>query len=255
MVSDPVAKQIEPADPPVTRASLGSDLAHVRSLGFQAIRDGKGSRILLTPCVVAVLVLAGGQGTRLGYDHPKGMYDIGLPTKRSIFEVLCRRFLRAQEYCISQFSSDLACEQLGEKMVAPRCHMYFMTSPINDAETKGFFAENHNFGVDPAKLHFFAQGVLPSLDLDGKIIMEKAARISLTPNGNGGIFAYLLEAESKFFPEMQSHGVEYLQIIGVDNVLNRLLDPVQVGLAVSRDAGCVIKTIPKARILPVDPCP
>eukprot|EP00829_Urostomides_striatus_P004976 TRINITY_DN15494_c0_g1_i1.p1 TRINITY_DN15494_c0_g1~~TRINITY_DN15494_c0_g1_i1.p1 ORF type:complete len:113 (+),score=59.50 TRINITY_DN15494_c0_g1_i1:30-341(+) len=78
---------------------------------------------------------------------------------------------------------------------------------------------NNNFGIKPDKLHFFQQGMLPSLDFNGKILLEKKAKISLTPNGNGGVFSYLLESDSMIFPEMTAAGVEYLQIIGIDNCL------------------------------------
>jgi len=120
-----------------------------------------------------------------------------------------------------------------------------MTSPINDSETRDFFAKNNYFGIPPKNVHFFTQGVLPALDYSGKIILENRTKISLAPNGNGGIFSYLLESNSKLFPEMLENGIEFLQIIGIDNVLNKILDPIQIGLAVSKKAGCVIKTLPK----------
>ena len=128
---------------------------------------------------------------------------------------------------------------------AEKCHIYFMTSPINDVETREFFKSRNNFGIPKENIHFFTQGMLPALDLNGKVIMEGKSKISLAPNGNGGVFAYLLESDSRLFPEMVEYGIEYLQIIGIDNVLNKILDPVHVGLAIHKKAECVIKTLPK----------
>lgn len=120
-----------------------------------------------------------------------------------------------------------------------------MTSPINDAETKAFFKEHNCFGIPESCIHFFTQGTIPAVDTEGKIMMEGRGKVALSPNGNGGIFVCLLESESALFPDMQKQGVEFLHITGIDNVLNKVLDPLQVGLSICRQKSCVVKTIPK----------
>eukprot|EP00826_Nyctotherus_ovalis_P043664 TRINITY_DN4625_c0_g2_i3.p1 TRINITY_DN4625_c0_g2~~TRINITY_DN4625_c0_g2_i3.p1 ORF type:complete len:190 (-),score=49.51 TRINITY_DN4625_c0_g2_i3:479-1048(-) len=120
-----------------------------------------------------------------------------------------------------------------------------MTSPINDAETKAFFKEHNYFGISESKIHFFTQGTIPAVDTEGKIMMESKTKVALSPNGNGGIFVCLLESNSALFPGMQKLGIEFLHIIGIDNVLNKVLDPLQAGLSICREKSCVIKTMPK----------
>lgn len=120
-----------------------------------------------------------------------------------------------------------------------------MTSPINDSETKAFFKEHNYFGINENKVHFFSQGMLPAIDTEGRIILEGKGKINLSPNGNGGIFAYLLEKDSTLFPGMLKSGIEYLHIIGIDNILNRIMDPMQIGLCINKKVGAIIKTLPK----------
>ena len=193
--------------------------------------------------IVGLLILAGGQGTRLGYNHAKGMYNIEMPSNRSIFELLCKRFLRSQiRGLLNPYF--IACEEL-KKPPITNSHIYIMTSPINDLETKAFFKDKQYFGIPEDKLHFVTQGTLPAIDTNGGILMEGKAKLALTPNGNGGIFICLLESDSTLFHEMQKSGIEYLHIIGIDNVLNKVLDPLQVGLSIHKKISCVIKVLPK----------
>lgn len=115
---------------------------------------------------VAALVLAGGQGTRLGFAGPKGMYNIGLPSGHSLFQLLAERLKKLKEIS--------SCESLP---------FYIMTSPINHEETTAFFKENDYFGLPEKDVLFFQQGMLPCMTNDGKIILESAGRVAMAPDG------------------------------------------------------------------------
>ena len=115
---------------------------------------------------VAALVLAGGQGTRLGFAGPKGMYDIGLPSGRTLFQLLAERLKKLKEIS--------SCESLP---------FYIMTSPINHEETTSFFKDNDFFGLPENDVLFFQQGMLPCMTNNGKIILESASRVAMAPDG------------------------------------------------------------------------
>lgn len=105
-----------------------------------------------------------------------------------------------------------------------------MTSELNHTQTIGFFEEHNYFGAAKENLIFFMQSMIPLISsVDGKIIMEEPHRISIGPNGNGALFDAVQRN-----PEVKSviESVKYVQVIGVDNVLNRLLDPIYIGFAV-----------------------
>ena len=142
-------------------------IANARQVGLEAIRKGE----------VAALVLAGGQGTRLGFDGPKGMYDIGLPSGRTLF---CMVAERIQKLC-----------QLADSAGTATIPFYIMTSPLNHDETVTYFEENAYFGLSPDSVQLFQQGMLPCLSNEGKIIMESAGKVAMAPDGNGGIYPSL----------------------------------------------------------------
>ena len=133
--------------------------------GIEAISRGE----------VAALVLAGGQGTRLGFAGPKGMYDIGLPSGRTLFQLLAERLKRLQQVA-SNSIDDLATP-------ACSCPFYIMTSPINHEQTVNFFKENDYFGLSENNVKFFQQGMLPCMTNEGKMIMETASEIAMAPDG------------------------------------------------------------------------
>jgi UDP-N-acetylglucosamine/UDP-N-acetylgalactosamine diphosphorylase len=137
--------------------------------GIEAISRGE----------VAALVLAGGQGTRLGFAGPKGMYDIGLPSGRTLFQLLAERLKRLQQVA-SNSIDDLATPQLKN---ACSCPFYIMTSPINHEQTVNFFKENDYFGLSETNVLFFQQGMLPCMTNEGKMIMETSSEIAMAPDG------------------------------------------------------------------------
>lgn len=181
--------------------------AKYEEIGLGAIRAGK----------VGAVLLAGGQGTRLGSDGPKGKYNIGLTKEVYIFERLIRNLM--------DVTDKAGC-------FVP---LYVMTSDKNHDETIAFFEEKNYFGYPKDFVKFFKQEMAPSVDFQGKLYMESADSLSLSPNGNGGWF-YSMEVTG-VLKDVKARGVEWLNIFAVDNVLQRIADPVFVGATI--DSGCV----------------
>ena len=210
--------EIKPFSKVVARANDDDVIREAQQVGFEAIRKG----------TVAALVLAGGQGTRLGFDGPKGMYDIGLPSGRTLFCMIAERIQR-----LLQLASATT--------VIP---FYVMTSPLNHNDTIEYFKENAYFGLAEDSVKFFQQGMLPCLTNDGKIIMESAGKVAMAPDGNGGIYPSLLK--SGMLDDMKNRGIKYLHVFSIDNALVKPADPVFVGYCISQDADCGNKVVWKA---------
>ncbi|KAG9026052.1 UDP-N-acetylglucosamine pyrophosphorylase, partial [Serendipita sp. 407] len=161
--------QGETIDPLPTEAfdsTLGSSSSKAddwREIGLDAISKGQ----------VGVLLMAGGQGTRLGSSAPKGCYDIGLPSHKSLFQYQAERIKRLQV---------IAGEKCGRSdIVIP---WYVMTSGPTRPDTEAFFKQNHYFGLDPEHIIFFEQGTLPCLTMDGKAILDAPDHVAVAPDGN-----------------------------------------------------------------------
>lgn len=120
-----------------------------------------------------------------------------------------------------------------------------MTSELNHDDTVEFFQQNIYFGAKPDSIKFFQQGTLPAFDSDGKIILESKTRVSASPNGNGGVFDALAHNEN-IRSHIKDNKIEYLQVVGVDNVLNKLLDPLQIGMSVAKNLDVNAKSVVKA---------
>lgn len=178
-----------------------------RSVGLDAVRN----------CKVGAILLAGGQGTRLGFDKAKGMYNIGVTGERSIFEQLISNLMQVTE-------------EAGAWVP-----LYVMTSEKNDAQTREFFEEHNFFGYERDYIRFFVQEMVPAVDFEGNILMESEDSLAMSPNGNGGWFTSLLRAG--LGEDLKKRGVEWLNVFAVDNVLQRIADPVFVGATIA--SGCV----------------
>lgn len=189
--------------PYVTKDELNVEA--LKSLANSSINDGK----------VAVLLMAGGQGTRLGYDGPKGTFKFD---DVSLFELQARQ--------ISKYTN---------------VHWYIMTSDINHEETLKFFEENNYFNLKKENIHFFKQEHFPSLSKDGKLLLTKNEDVMITPNGNGGIFNAL--KMSGMLDDMKSRGVEAVFMNNVDNVVVKVLDEILVGLHLKEDNEVTSKSI------------
>jgi UDP-N-acetylglucosamine/UDP-N-acetylgalactosamine diphosphorylase len=217
---------VEPFPHAVARSTDQDVVDSVRSKGLEAIRKGQ----------VAALVLAGGQGTRLGYDGPKGMYNIGLPSGRSLFAMMALRIKK-----LGQLASDDGSDGGNNTVAIP---FNIMTSPLNHAATVDYFESNDYFGLGKDSVFMFQQGMLPCLTQDGKIIMESRHKVAMAPDGNGGVYASLLQSGA--LANMTSKGVKYLHIFSIDNALVKPLDPVFIGYCLDQGADCGNKVVWKA---------
>lgn len=186
----------------------------------------KGGEYALGTGKVAAVLLAGGQGTRLGFSGPKGTYNIGVNKTLSIFECQINNLKNT-------------CEKVDCNLV----HLFIMTSSINDAETRTFFEENDYFGYDKDKIHFFVQGEAPVVSFEGKIIMQEKYKIAVAPDGNGGWYNALIKAG--YGKQIKKWGIEWFNIGGVDNVLQKLCDPLFIGATLESGTPCGAKVVKK----------
>ena len=200
----------------MTVSEIESRRDEFEKAGIEAIRSGK----------TAAVLLAGGQGTRLGFDHPKGTYPIGITNDLTIFECLFRNL-----------------KDTVEKAGAP-FHFFIMTSKINDRETREFFETHDYFGYPKEYVRFFIQDMAPCTDFDGNVLLAEKGHIALSPNGNGGWYHSLKTAGLDRI--LFESGVEYLSCFAVDNVLQRINDPAFVGATILSGADVGAKVIRKA---------
>ena len=200
---------------------LGGKYDFYESIGIEAIKAGK----------LAAVTMAGGQGTRLGHNGPKGSYDIGLDSHKSLFELLCDSL-----------------KDMGKKYEV-EIPWFIMTSEENNAETVEFFKKHKYFGYEK-NVHFFVQGQLPMVDTEGKILIGENGLIKEAADGHGGVYESLVK--SKMIDKMKELGVEWIFIGGVDNCLVKMVDPVLMGLAIYKNvtgAGkSVVKANPKEKV-------
>lgn len=196
------------------------DRAHFRRTGEALLRAGK----------VAAFVVAGGQGSRLGFEGPKGCFPAGAVTGKPLFQVFAEGILATR------------------RRYGHAVPWYIMTSPLNHDATVAFFNEHGHFGLDPGDVQLFPQGVMPSFDMaTGKILLAAPDEVATNPDGHGGSLRAL--KASGALGDMRARGVEHLSYFQVDNPLVRVLDPVFIGLhAAAPDSSGEMssKMIPKA---------
>lgn len=214
----PLPKDIQPA--PFYPASPGIDLvgkyADATKRGVSLIRKNK----------VCGFTVAGGQGTRLGFDGPKGAFPISPVKNKPLF----RLFAEAIQGTNRRYGADLT--------------WYIMTSPQNDAETRAYFAKSGYFGLNADRVRFFQQGVMPAFSPDGRILLDQPHRVAFSPDGHGG--SLLALRRSGALAEMAAAGIEYISYWQVDNPLVKPIDPLFIGLHEMSGSQMSSKTIPKA---------
>jgi len=193
-----------------------------KELGKELISAGK----------VAAFVVAGGQGTRLGFDGPKGDFPISPVKNKTLFQI---------------FAETIAAVSKKYQTVCP---WYIMTSPLNHAETKEIFRRNDYYGLDEKNVFIFQQGTLPNFGFDGKILLADKANIACSPDGHGGSLKALFKSTA--LEDMKRRGVEFISYWQVDNPLVNILDPLFIGLHALDEAEmsskAVVKTGPKERV-------
>lgn len=185
-------------------------------IGIDAIKAGR----------VAAVLLAGGMGTRLGSDDPKGMYNIGETKDVFIFQRIVENIM------------DVVKQADGTWI-----HLFVMTSDKNHEKTVGFFKEKNYFGYNPDYVTFFMQEMAPATDYNGKVYMEAKNKISTSPNGNGGWFSSM--NKSGVLDIVEKNGIEYLNVFAVDNVLQRIADPCFVGATIAKNCEVGAKVVKK----------
>jgi UDP-N-acetylglucosamine/UDP-N-acetylgalactosamine diphosphorylase len=210
--------RIEPAAilPAVPPAELRATYAEARAAGEAAIRAGR----------VAAFTVAGGQGTRLGYEGPKGCFPISPIRNAPLFQLFA-------EYLLGV-----------ERRYGRRPRWYLMTSPGNHAQTVAYFESQGFFGLSPAEVIFFRQGQMPAFLPDGRIALAERGRLALAPDGHGGSLQAL--RASGALEDMRRHGIDQISYFQVDNPLVHAIDPLFVGLHLLRNSEMSSKAVTKA---------
>lgn len=214
-------KHIEPL-PVFLLSDIENEENALRRKGAALLEEGRAAAVLM----------AGGMGSRLGSDGPKGAFDIGITHPVYIFERLIDNLMESAAAC------------------ARKPLLLIMTSGLNDAATRSFLKGHGYFGYPEDRIRFFVQSAAPAVDGNGKLLLASPSEIVSAPNGNGGWFRSI--ADAGLLPLLHEEGVTYLNVFGVDNVLQRICDPLFLGAVAGGgyEAGCkvVCKTDPEEKV-------
>ena len=209
-------EKVEPIEY-LDKYKLKDKFKYYKEIGEKAIKQGK----------LAAVTMAGGQGTRLGHNGPKGTFDIGLDSHKSLFELL---------------SENIKNEAKKYGIVVP---WFIMTSDENNDATVQFFKEHKFFGYELNRnIFFFKQGKLPMVDTEGKILIGEDGLIKQAADGHGGVYEALLK--NGMIDKMKQMGIQWVYIGGVDNCLGKIVDPVFMGIAEDKHVTAAGKSVVKA---------
>jgi UDP-N-acetylglucosamine/UDP-N-acetylgalactosamine diphosphorylase len=217
----PLPSDIRPADayPRTPDANRRTMYAEAEARGAALLKEGK----------VGAFLVAGGQGTRLGYDGPKGEYPVTPVKNKPLFRV---------------FAEQLLAHSRAAGKIIP---WYVMTSDVNDAPTRAFFQQHSYFGYSESDIFFFQQGMMPAFSTEGEMLLASEDSLALSPDGHGGSLRAL--EKSGALADMRKRGVEHLSFFQVDNPLVYCIDPLFLGLHDLTGSEMSSKTIPKANAL------
>lgn len=212
-----IAQEAE-VPPAITLAQQSPTETHyqqTREAGIKALAAGK----------VGMILVAGGQGTRLGFDHPKGMLPIGPVSGRTLYQMHFEQVLgRSRQFGV-------------------RIPLYVMTSPPTHDETTQFLTDHQFFGMDPADVKIFCQGVMPAVDKEGKLILETKSSVFVSPDGHGGTLEAL--SRSGCLADAESRGIEHLFYGQVDNPLIQTCDPAFLGYHLNSESEMTSQVVRK----------
>jgi UDP-N-acetylglucosamine/UDP-N-acetylgalactosamine diphosphorylase len=215
------ARDFEPLPASLCSSTIderGAAKSHWHDLGVAAIAAGE----------VAVVLMAGGQGTRLGSSEPKGCFNVGLPLGKSLFAVQAEKLAAVQRLAAA----------------AKPVPWYIMTSAPTRAATENFFEAHSYFGLEPRQVHFFNQGTLPCFTLDGtKMLLQDRTTLASAPDGNGGLYKALLT--NGVLDDMTAKGIKHVHMYCVDNALVKVADPAFLGFAIANDFELATKVVRK----------
>ena len=200
----------------MTMAEIDKYRAQYTETGLRAIRSGK----------VGAVLLAGGQGSRLDFEHPKGMFRIGIGRELYIFECLIQNLLEVT------------------KQAGAWVPLFVMTSISNNQETREFFERHNYFGYSEDNVWFFMQEQLPTVDTAGRLMLSERGTISTAPNGNGGWYASM--EKTGMLKVVREAQIEWLNVFAVDNVLQRIADPCFIGAVIESGKVSGAKVVAKA---------
>ncbi len=206
---------VEPIDV-LTIDQVEKNKAEYEAIGIKAIQNGE----------IGALLLAGGMGTRLGSDNPKGMYNIGKTKDVFIFQRIFENLLEVV------------------KKTGAYVPLFIMTSELNDKITREFLKSKNYFGYKEEYIRFFVQDMAPCVDFDGKILMQSKSKMATSPNGNGGWFTSLLN-DKKAKEMLENSNIKYINFFAVDNVLQKVADPVFIGATLAHGCEVGAKTVKK----------
>ncbi|PPJ50631.1 hypothetical protein CBER1_05754 [Cercospora berteroae] len=217
--------ELEPLPESATTSTIDSDENDLKKWydsGLKLISEGK----------VGVVLMAGGQGTRLGSSAPKGCYDIELPSHKSLFQLQAERIWKLQHLASKIHNK--------EEVTIP---WYIMTSGPTRKPTQEFFEEKKYFGLNRNNVLFFEQGILPCITMEGQILLESKSKIAVAPDGNGGLYNGLINAG--IVHDMEKRGVKHIHAYCVDNCLVRVADPTFIGFSAEKNVSIATKVVRK----------
>lgn len=202
--------------PYIAKTSLSkNELKYYTNVGNEIIKSNK----------LAIITLAGGQGTRLGYKGPKGSYEIDVPPKKSLFEFVCDYLKNIR----NKYGVEL--------------NWYIMTSPSNDTATKVYFENKDYFGYSKNKIKFFIQATLPIININGRAILDKPYKIKEGSNGNGDVFRAF--ADAGLIDHLKKNDIDWIFIGGIDNILLNPTDSLFLGLTADKNFEIASKSLEK----------